>query len=617
MRRQIVDAGLLPPSEPAPVAEPRAVPAAPEPEPPAEAIPAAPDEPKVAAAVPPPVLTLLRVEPDGSAVIAGSGSPGVPVEVFANGEILGTATPEPGGDWVVVTDARLPPGGVEIKVSASGSDQLSEQSFVVLVDPDRAAEPLVGASKPGEASAVLQGLPRTAAQPAAEPATEPGLPVAAVEPAPEVPAEETAVPAAPAPVEEPKAPVVATEPDAADPEPAGTAPTVILPLSIDAIEIDGTANFFAGGGAEGATVWLYVDDKYVADAKVAEGRWLVEARDVLTQASQRVRVDMLKPGTAEVVARAEVNLVIDLPGGEVEPEPEPVELAQPEPELRLEEPAVIAEPFDRALDPAADAVAATRPARNLGTAPDAAPAAGTRRDLATTADTAPAARPDRDLAAVGKPMPQPAAAPGVEDTAREVAHSEDRMTEIEVAAVPDAAVTGPTPLLLPPTESTVMPEPDAVAAAVAERDGPVADLPEPAAPVEPVVPVEPVASAPEPAAEAGPPPADETVEASAPEPEPVQPDEPAEPVAVEPRELEADEQLPTFKAVPVGDPEVRRFASGKVIVRHGDNLWSIARRVYGVGSKYTTIYRANRDQIRKPSRIYPGQLLDLPLVYDD
>jgi nucleoid-associated protein YgaU len=62
----------------------------------------------------------------------------------------------------------------------------------------------------------------------------------------------------------------------------------------------------------------------------------------------------------------------------------------------------------------------------------------------------------------------------------------------------------------------------------------------------------------------------------------------------------------------VGDPEGQRIASGKAIIRRGDNLWTIARRVYGEGIKYTTIYKANTGQIRNPNRIYPGQVFDLP-----
>jgi nucleoid-associated protein YgaU len=91
---------------------------------------------------------------------------------------------------------------------------------------------------------------------------------------------------------------------------------------------------------------------------------------------------------------------------------------------------------------------------------------------------------------------------------------------------------------------------------------------------------------------------------------------PADAVQATPAEA-PEEEIPTLTARRVGGPDARRFASGTAIIRRGDNLWSIARRVYGTGLKYTTIYRANRDQIRNPARIYPGQVFELPLVYDD
>ena len=55
-------------------------------------------------------------------------------------------------------------------------------------------------------------------------------------------------------------------------------------------------------------------------------------------------------------------------------------------------------------------------------------------------------------------------------------------------------------------------------------------------------------------------------------------------------------------------------AVGQVVVRSGNNLWRIARRLYGAGYHYTVIYQANQDQIRDPDLIYPGQKFSLPLV---
>jgi len=51
--------------------------------------------------------------------------------------------------------------------------------------------------------------------------------------------------------------------------------------------------------------------------------------------------------------------------------------------------------------------------------------------------------------------------------------------------------------------------------------------------------------------------------------------------------------------------------STRVVVR-GDSLWRISRSTYGRGARYSVIYKANRDQIRDPDLIYPGQIFVLP-----
>jgi hypothetical protein len=49
-----------------------------------------------------------------------------------------------------------------------------------------------------------------------------------------------------------------------------------------------------------------------------------------------------------------------------------------------------------------------------------------------------------------------------------------------------------------------------------------------------------------------------------------------------------------------------------VVVQPGNNLWRVARAVYGRGIDYTVIYEANTDQIRDPDLIYPGQVFRIP-----
>lgn len=520
---KLSDVGILPKPAPVAVAE-TSEPAAAGPEAETAAPPSAPaaDVPDIVT----PTFGLLRAQPDGSVVIAGSGKPGSEVEVFSNDASVGKTKVEASGDWVLVPEKPLPEGGVELTVGEAGAKDRSNQSFVVVIDPDHKNEPLVVASVPGKASEVLQGLARppveqstqvaaaapveqttapasasattapaeppaaeaqsvtpqvvaeaappatataspSVSQPAAAPASSdaPAVAPAAKEPATaeaspeaaapavaavEPPAAAPAAPAAP-PAEEPQQAAI-TQPPAA---PSAPAEVALAPGSIDAIEIDGSRNFFAGAGPDGATIRLYVDDRFIADSLVRGGRWLVETTEnVLSKPMQVVRIDVLRPGTSEVASRAEVNFEVQLP----KDTQAPVAVAEAQP---------------------------------------------------------------------------PAAAP--------------------------AAAEAP--------------------AAPAEQSAPPAETPTaPAAP-----------------------PADAASEA------------PAAPASQAAAETPVQSDVPTMVAVAVGDdPESQRFASGKAIIRSGDNLWTIARRVYGKGIKYTAIYEANTSQIRDPHWIYPGQVFDLP-----
>jgi len=53
-------------------------------------------------------------------------------------------------------------------------------------------------------------------------------------------------------------------------------------------------------------------------------------------------------------------------------------------------------------------------------------------------------------------------------------------------------------------------------------------------------------------------------------------------------------------------------AEGRITVESGTSLWRLARKAYGSGFDYLVIYEANKDQIRDPDRIYPGQVFNLP-----
>ncbi|MGJ8604957.1 MAG: LysM peptidoglycan-binding domain-containing protein [Marivita sp.] len=49
-----------------------------------------------------------------------------------------------------------------------------------------------------------------------------------------------------------------------------------------------------------------------------------------------------------------------------------------------------------------------------------------------------------------------------------------------------------------------------------------------------------------------------------------------------------------------------------VTVQPGNTLWAIARDRYGEGPSYVKLFEANRDRIRDPDLIYPGQVFSIP-----
>jgi len=56
----------------------------------------------------------------------------------------------------------------------------------------------------------------------------------------------------------------------------------------------------------------------------------------------------------------------------------------------------------------------------------------------------------------------------------------------------------------------------------------------------------------------------------------------------------------------------QRTGTGQITVQPGNTLWVMAEDRYGDGFLYTQIFSANREAIRDPDLIYPGQIFSLP-----
>lgn len=66
------------------------------------------------------------------------------------------------------------------------------------------------------------------------------------------------------------------------------------------------------------------------------------------------------------------------------------------------------------------------------------------------------------------------------------------------------------------------------------------------------------------------------------------------------------------KEIKTQNQETNPNSTGIHVVISGDNLWNLAKKYYGNSSKYTQIYNANKDKIKNPALIYPGQKLVIP-----
>lgn len=484
-----------------------------------------------------PRFDVLRVEPDGSTVIAGNAIAGAKVEIINGGQVISSQTVDATGDFAAVLDQPLAPGDHSLQIRATGPDGTvvtSEEVATISVPEGGKGELLAMVSKPGEASRMitLPGSEKVGTQAAAATTTDrvarPSAPAGGII-LPELPAAASelvgSAPTLPGGSETAAAPAS---------QPLTDSPSVLpgaTEVQVTAVEIEGDRIFVAGKAPAGASVRGFADKALIGQvASDASGNFVIEGQMKLEVGNHIIEVEMLDQ-TGKVVVRASVPF--ERPAGEqisvvaqtspadasASTSPEQVEFER----LRIsltKAMTILENLFANAQKPALEQAAAARSATEIGlqsitgfraaanSAPDFTAAVAAQSAKAKEALTLLQAVPTGDVDALG------AALPKLVTLIRDLLAVSMPGTTTDAVAAPSASV--------------------------------------------------------------------------------------ATPAASDSAEPKTIQQAPLAQS------------DNSVIIRRGDTLWQISRRVYGQGVRYTTIYLANEKTMKNPDRIEPGQIFTVP-----
>ncbi|MBY5885182.1 LysM peptidoglycan-binding domain-containing protein [Rhizobium ruizarguesonis] len=252
-----------------------------------------------------PAFDVLRVEPDGSTVIAGSAEPNGKLEVLDGEKVVTTANVDASGDFAAVLDDPLPAGDHQLVLkftSKDGKSTLSEEVATISVPKDgNGANLLAMVSKPGAASRIITA-PKAgtevadASNPMAPPADKPAT------------GESSAAPAA---TVAPTGELALQAPNLTDTSSAGAATPSdkanVPDVMVNAVEIEGNKIFIAGTTRPNAKVIGYADDSLVGqDTAGSDGHFVIDGVVALSVGDHKIRVDVVDPA-GKVIVRAAVN----------------------------------------------------------------------------------------------------------------------------------------------------------------------------------------------------------------------------------------------------------------------------------------------------------------------
>ena len=228
-----------------------------------------------------PRFDLVRVEPNGDAVVAGRGAPNAVIEILVDGKPVAQATADANGQFAIVAPP-LPTGSSVLGLRMTGPGGRaaeSRQSVAVAVAPGRDRRPLVALTTP-DAPTVVLSQPDT-------PTPGSGGRLAAATPT-------------------------------GDPGAGGAQPTRIA-----SVDVQGNGRLFVTAtGVPGTPLRLYLNETLIAPGSIGpDGRASFTIGRGIKAGQYQVRIDQIDPATGKVAARAEVPLSV----------PEPAQVAAQEP----------------------------------------------------------------------------------------------------------------------------------------------------------------------------------------------------------------------------------------------------------------------------------------------
>ncbi len=214
------------------------------------------------AKAPPPAQTdvprfdIVRVDPEGHAVLAGRAPPKSEVTVYDGDHEVGRVTADDGGDWALVPDFPLPPGKSQLTLRATTKNGAVTRSdgVVAMLVPEPATKPT--------SDSELQAKPATTA--------------------------------ATLKAEAPIAVLVPREGPAAGLQLPPLAGTGEGRLAMDIIEY-GTqgAVIFEGRAAPGVQIGAYLDNRKVGGAAAdAEGKWRIVTKENVPAGRYRLKLEL-------------------------------------------------------------------------------------------------------------------------------------------------------------------------------------------------------------------------------------------------------------------------------------------------------------------------------------